>query len=196
MELIEAIRIFKDHLKNQLFLDQDAFEAAVPFMKLQHFPKGTIFVEEGKVCNKFGFLISGVVWGFFKDDDSEITSCLGTKNSIASSTSSMILQGPSPMTIQTLEDSDILVIIYSDLEMLYKQYPFWNNVGKIIAEKEFIEKERQYRLLSNKEGKEKYEVFIKNHPDLAKRVPLKILASFLGVRPETLSRIRRRSVNK
>ena len=196
MDIETGITYFKNYLQKNTSFDNEAFEEAISFMHVQFVQKNNLFVESGKLGRKFGFILSGMMRAYFLDDGKEITSCICSDNSFASSTTSLITQTPSEINIQALEDTYILTMSFEDLNKLFTKYPFWANVGRLIAEKEFLYSDCRLRCYSNQEATEKYMQLLRDNPGIINRVPLQYIASLLGIRPETLSRIRKNTARR
>lgn len=196
MDIETGVTYFKNYLLKNTSFDNDAFEEAIPLMQLQFVQKNKYFVESGKLSQKFGFIISGMMRAYFLDDGNEITNCICSDNSFASSTTSLITQTPSELNVQAIEDTYILTMSFDDMNKLFSKFPFWANVGRLIAEKEFLYSDCRLRCYNNQEATEKYIQLLKDNPHIINRVPLQYIASFLGIRPETLSRIRKNTARR
>jgi CRP-like cAMP-binding protein len=158
--------------------------------------KGDKFVEEGKLIRYMGFIVQGFLRSYMFYEGKEITTCLCNEDNIASSSRSLFSQTPSNTTIEAVEESILLIISQTDLVNLYKKYPFWSEVGRILAEKEFMHLDCRVHCYGIKDAENKYTELIKDSPWLLKRVPLRFIASYLDIAPETLSRIRKKINHK
>jgi CRP-like cAMP-binding protein len=105
------------------------------------------------------------------------------------------LQAPALENIKAIEDSELLFMNYKDLQELYKTFPEYNIVGRKVYEKYYWDAEIRAIIGRISKAEKKYEYFLKMHPFLANRVPLKYIASYLGISLETLSRIRSQKVS-
>ena len=113
-----------------------------------------------------------------------------TENSLTTSYKSFIVQKPSSLSIQALEDTELLVIDYEHLRKLYSASPAWQNVGRTIAEKEYMVMEQYAFVLNNETAKEKYLRLLKEQPQIIQKAAVNHIASYLGITTRTLSRIR------
>lgn len=95
------------------------------------------------------------------------------------------------MSIQAIEETKLLVIDYSSLQKLYKSSPVWQNIGRKVAEQEYIVMEKYASVLNNETAKEKYLRLLKEQPTVIQKASVEDIASYLGVTRRTLSRIRK-----
>ena len=188
-----AIEKFRKYLKSFSDFDVNAFNDVLPFIKVVELKRNQHFVEVGKTCTHFGFIISGLLRAFYLDDGNEEITCICTENEYATSTTSFITQTPSNIFITAIEDSTVLCISHSDLNKLYQKHPFWAKVGRILIEKEFVNADYRTRYHDRKSAEKKYLELLKDNPEISNRVPLHYIASFIGITPETLSRIRKKT---
>jgi len=173
------------------FIGED-FELAIPFFELKRLKKGEMFVEKFSTCRHFAFLISGMMRSFINKEGEEITNCICSDNTMATSTVSFITQSPSSISIQALEEVTLLVISYSKLQELYNQSSFWQKAGRIIIEHEFIAEQNNAWRNNPMPALDKYLILLKENPGIVNRIPLHYIASYLNIKPETLSRIRKK----
>jgi CRP-like cAMP-binding protein len=192
MEIEAAIKKFRDFLKSSTEFDQEAFDMALPYFETRHLKKGELFIESDRMCRYFAFVVSGIMRAFNYEGGDETTTCLCNENAFASSTVSLITQTPSIDSVQALGDTDLLMISYAHLQELYKRSPFWQSVGRIIAEKEIMFFQNTSWRNSKMPAMEKYLTLLKENPGISNRIPLQYIASYLGIKPETLSRIRKK----
>lgn len=187
-----AIEKFKVYLKSVQGYTDAAFEMALPFIHIKEFRKGDYFVERGKTCKHFAFVADGILRAYNLYDGVENTTCLCNDNTFATSTVSFITQTPSNAAIQALEDVTLVLISHDDLNTLYSKSTFWEKVGRVVAEREYIELQQSSWRNGPLPAKEKYLTLLKENPGVVNRVPLHYIASYIGVTPETLSRIRKK----
>ena len=182
---------FKQLIKQFPHYTDDAYEIAVPYFKQQKLKKGEYLLTEGHISKKIAFIASGLFRSFYLKDGIEITTCFCKENTFTTSFKSLITKQPSDLSIQAIEDAELLVIQFEDLQKLYEKHLFWQQVGRLVAEQEFITVESYTRFLNDKTAKQRYLQILKHENDILQRVPLIYLASYLQVAPETLSRIRK-----
>ena len=170
----------------------ELIENAKPFVSEKQIAAGEYFLREGQICKSIAFIEQGMFRLVYLHDGKEVTTCFCKENTLTCAYSSMITQKPSDLAIQAIEDSKIFIIPYTALEQLYAQDLFWQQVGRLAAESEYITAECHNRFLSDLSATERYLQILEEEPDLLQRVPLNNLASYLQVSPETLSRIRKK----
>ena len=155
--------------------------------------KGSMLIEAGEICKEIYFVQKGVFRGFIKEGKKkEITTWLTAEGELVSAIRSFILKEVTHENVQALEDSVLLQFSRKKMDYIYDHYPEFNKFGRKILEQYYCDaEERTYiNRLSNAELK--YEYFLKTRGHLVNRIPLKYVASFLGMTIETLSRIRTR----
>ena len=141
--------------------------------------------------NKFLFLIvKGVVRGFIKDGDNEITTWIAKENEVVGTIRNLWIDGDSDEYLQALEDVDLVAIPHVLSEYLYENFPEANIVGRKMMELYYRSAEERAYLCRISSAEKRYKRFLLSFPDLINRVSLKHIASFLAIRLETLSRIR------
>jgi len=159
-------------------------------------PKRTQLTKEGQVATSIYFIIKGILRIFYTKEDVEITGFIFSEGLFASCYESFLLQTKSNQTLEALEDCVLLTIDYNTLQALYKEVPALHVIGRVVAEQRFINGQRilSSHLLDSPE--ERYRQFADQYPGLLQRVPQHIIASYLGITPVSLSRIRKRISRK
>jgi CRP-like cAMP-binding protein len=189
---------FTQHVKNiyplstaaQDFINQKAYPS--------HYNKGEILVTAGAMCNSLYLIRKGILRSFIKEGQKEITTWISGEHELATCITSYGLQQPARENIQALEDCELVVLSTADLQHLYEHFPEANIVGRKILEKYYRDAEERAFIARLMEATTKYKHFIATKSNLLNRVPLKFIASYLGMTLETLSRIRSklsRSIN-
>jgi CRP-like cAMP-binding protein len=156
------------------------------------FHKGKLLLKTGDVCEDIYFIKKGVVRGFIKEGGKDITTWITAENEVVSSISTMDSRKPALENMQAIEDCDMLAITYKDMESLYAQFPEFNIVTRKLLQKYYQDAEGRAYIARLNNAENKYQQFIARYGHLANRVPLKYIASFLGITLETLSRVRKR----
>jgi CRP-like cAMP-binding protein len=182
---------FKKFIQQITPISDKEFEQTVIFFKEHILKKGDFFVKQNKVCKRIAFINKGALRIFYLNDKAEeTTSCFCTENSLATSYKSFILQQPSTLSIQALEETELLIIDYDHLQKLYSNSIVWQNIGRAVAEREYIVVEQYASVLNNETAKEKYLRLLQEQPTVLQKANIGDIASYLGVTRRTLSRIR------
>lgn len=179
-ELLDSLAILKEESK----------KAFIGKFRSKTFPKKHHLLREGQIARHLYYVAKGCAREYYYKDGREINNWFVFENEFLTCTSSFLGQKESFESIQLLEDSELLVISYEDLQVLYSRYPDINTLGRILVEKYFIWLEERNIFMKSSSAKEKYDFLMKEEPHIIQRIPLGHIASFLGVTLETLSRIR------
>jgi CRP-like cAMP-binding protein len=155
-------------------------------------PKKFKLVEEGKVSNEIYFINKGLIRFYYNKDGEDITGFIFTENLFASSYESFLRKSPSTQILETIEDCELLVLTYDGLQELYEKVPQINIFTRKIAEQRFLNAQQVLSSYILDSPEERYQKFLKQYPNIIQRVPLNIIASYLGITPVSLSRIRKR----
>ncbi|MCU0385529.1 MAG: Crp/Fnr family transcriptional regulator [Flavihumibacter sp.] len=162
------------------------------YFSVRQVPKKFTLIQNGKIARELYFINKGLLRLYYTKDTEDITAFIFREHLFASSYDSFLRQTPSIQGLDTLEDSELLVITYDDLNTLYKKVPRMETLARKIAEQRFINAQlilSSYILDSPEERWKKFEA---SNGDLLLRVPHHMIASFLGITPVSLSRIRKR----
>ena len=176
-------------IKTVISLDEQQVKRIQTFFKREKYNKGTILLEGNKVCNKFYFINSGYLRTYFYDDGDESTSWIFSPRDFATVSRSFYNEVPSNDFIEALTDVDICYIEKKDLKDFYK-IPGMNEFGRIMLERQVASIDQMYQHIFYTSAKEKYDYVLNKRKDLLEVAQLKHIASMLGIRLETLSRVR------
>lgn len=172
-------------------ISKQEYEDALFLFTEKNLKRGAVFVQQDKICKQIAFIVDGTLRTYYiNDKGDEITSCFCTKNNLTTSYKSFILQQPSTLILEALEDTQLLVIEYENLQKLYSKSAVWQTIGRVIAEREYIVMEQYASILNNETAKEKYLRLLTEQPNVLQKAKVEDIASYLGVTRRTLSRIR------
>jgi CRP-like cAMP-binding protein len=177
-------------------LDPKEIDCIKLLWKEKSFKKGDLFLAEGQICRQVGFIVSGLMRYYINHDGEDKTYAFARENNFICNNESFIPQTPSTKIIQALEDCEILQISYEDLQLFYKSVTQAERFGRIVIEQVFIQTLQDLSSFYTDTPKLRYEKFIKEHPDLQQRISQYHIASFVGVKPQSLSRIRKKTFNQ
>lgn len=172
-------------------IEELEWEGFVNKIFTKEFKKGEYFLKKDHTINKIGFIISGSFRTFCIDNKGEeITYCLHFENEFLTAFESLITKEPSIFDIQAMEDSTLICIHQSDLDQLYRSSHFWERFGRLFAERFYVIRQNRYKDLLLETAEFRYLKLLNKYPDIFQRVPQYYIASFIGIRPPSLSRIR------
>lgn len=161
------------------------------FVVSRQLKKGAFLVKENQVCKEVVFVKSGVLRSFFTTTkEEEITNCFTFENEFMTAFSSFITQTPTDENIQAITDCELQIIDKNAVEALFKSSFRWADIGRKIAENEVVNLHNRIASLQKKSAIERYEALFTNHQKYIQHIPLVYLASYLGISPRHLSRIR------
>jgi CRP-like cAMP-binding protein len=162
------------------------------------FRKGDIFVTEGQCCTQLGYLSKGLARVFYMIDGKEITSYFNTcnRNVFVCAFTSFLSKKPSFENVHFLEDSELLLLTYDDLQEIYDKSPNLQKAGRLMAEFNYVLSMERIYSLQHASAIERYNNMLKIYAGLLNLVPHHYIASYLGITPESLSRIRKKAMKK
>jgi CRP-like cAMP-binding protein len=154
--------------------------------------KGELLLTENQICNEIVFIKKGILRSyFFNYQGDEITNCFAFENEFMASFSSFITQNIAEENIQALTDIELQIISRENLEKLYKLGIHWQEIGRKLTEMEYVTLQKRMISFQKLSGKQRYEELYQNQQKYLQLIPLQYLASYLGVTPRHLSRIRK-----
>lgn len=154
------------------------------------FSEGDHILKKGQICVGAFFLVKGLARSYYIKDNKQITSRLMEEGFIITSWLSFYSQQPSNEYIIAMEDCETVYLDFNTINDLYVEFPVFNVIGRRQVEYSFCQAEIRTQMLRGLTAEQRYSLFCENNPSLLRRVPLKYIASYLGMSDETLSRIR------
>jgi CRP-like cAMP-binding protein len=154
--------------------------------------KGDYFLKEGTKNNRLGFLTKGLVYYTVLKKDEESITEFTKEGEFVSEYHTFINQSNAIHSIKAIEDCEFLVINYEGLQRIFNDTPNGNKIGRLVLEYRFGIMINQLLSLYKHNPEQRYLNFVKTYADLAQRIPQYLIASYIGVKPPSLSRIRNR----
>ncbi len=149
--------------------------------------KKKFLIEAGDICSFIGFIQEGVLRTYVHNEADEYNIDFHLPNSFVSGYKSFLTQTPTKAYIQALSDTTIYIVSYSDYHNLLKDSTDWYRFGKYIADSLFIKKCKRESSLLMDSAIERYKLFLKAYPQIEQLVAQYHIASYLGIKPESLS---------
>jgi CRP-like cAMP-binding protein len=175
----------------QKILPENKIEVFLSISRGKSICASDYFIKTGQVPKKIAFVVSGLFrYVYVNEKGCEFTKGIIAENLFLSSYSAMIMKKPSFFSIEALEDSEIMEISWKDFISLMESDIFWIKFLLKFIEKGFIIKEKRERDLLLLDAETRYRNFLNEYPGMDQRIKQGVIASYLGIKPETLSRIR------
>lgn len=187
--LIESIKTYTSLDERELLLLQNAAEKKI-------YKKNDVIFTEGKIANEIYFVEKGCVRLFYNAEGNDKTAFFYTEGQFICAGESYTYNIPASENYQVIENTEILVFSKKKIEALLRQAPKLEIIGRIAIENELITCQKVIASFVTKSAEERYKDLLNTQTYLFQRVPQQYIASFLGVSPETLSRIKARVYKK
>jgi len=186
------VKTLQDHISTFVDMPPEVFDQGKVFFEPRTVGKGELICKAGEVCKEVAFIKSGVMRSFYQLKGKEVTRFVLMKNNFITALSSFISQKPSSENLQAIKETELFVINYDDIQNLYQEFPKWQELGRLVVEKSHLQLERRVFELISMTASDRYRAIAKDQPGIIDNVPLQYIASIIGVKPETLSRIRKK----
>ncbi|MFN8291199.1 MAG: Crp/Fnr family transcriptional regulator [Chitinophagaceae bacterium] len=154
--------------------------------------KGDFFLREGKICRELGFINKGIVCYYVSPDGNEVVHNFAKENEFICNYDSLIRCTASQKNIVALEPLELLVISFDNLQKLFKTISGGERFGRLLMEDVYTSAINQILSFYTESSQQRYSNLVKTNHDLLQRIPQYYVASYVGVRPPSLSRIRKR----
>lgn len=184
-ELIKYISRF-------ISLNEEEKKALIENNPILTFKKGTILLREGEVATRCWFVIKGCVRQYFLKDGDEKTTAFYTEEQTIVPSSANEQQTPSKYYLSCVEESRLVVTYLDRIPEMYEKFPKFESISLILAGKMYEDSSESFASFRTSSPEERYRNLLKTRPELLQRVPQHQIASYLGITPESLSRIRKR----
>ncbi len=186
----------KDFFDKQHKLTVEQWNMFKEHLSLLELEKKTILTREGDIEKSLYFIAKGSVRKYYLKNGKEYSIDFRFENQFVSSYTSLLTQTPSRQYLETLEDSILYRIGYNALMEMLDNSIAGAKLGRINAEELYIEKERREASLMLDKPDERYLNLVRNKKDWLQRIPQHYIASYLNMTPETLSRVRKRTLKR
>jgi CRP-like cAMP-binding protein len=183
--------LFK-HIEEKVSLTDADKELIQSFFITKRLRKRQYLLQEGDICRYLAFVASGLIRTYNIDDKGdEHMSVFGWEGWWLSDFNSFLTGEPSVFNIDAIEASELLLISRADYDAITLAVPIMDRYFRILYQNSLVTKERRLMSSITHSAEEKYLQLIQHDPKISERVPQNMIASYLGIAPETLSRIRK-----
>lgn len=169
----------------------DEWFAFYSCFSLREVKKNERVLSQGQVAHKIAYVARGCFRMYHEVDGEERCKDFQSEGQFTGSLYSFVSRKPALFNVAAIEKSEVLEITREQLNLLFDKYKVWERFGRLYMEQIFLYKEQREAALLNDMAGHRYSNFLKDHPQWAQRIPLKYIASYLGIKPESLSRLRR-----
>lgn len=178
------------HIASPLTSEEEALIVAT--FRPKKLRKKQYFLQEGDVCKYAGFIVKGAMRQYSVDDKGvEHIVHLFIENYWANDRESATMLTPSKYNIDAWEDTEILIVTRAEMLDLMEKIPALVQMTRVMDERNAIVNQRRLSSTISNTAEKRYEEFATHHPQFIQRFPQHLIASFLGITKETLSRIRK-----
>jgi CRP/FNR family transcriptional regulator, anaerobic regulatory protein len=192
MEQRPQFEPIKRYILERINLSDKEWELVQSYLRPKQVAKKVFLLQTGEVCKEVAFITKGCFRYFYATEKGEMTGHIFFEGEFVADYQSFLTQQPSLVTIQALEASELLCLSYQDMQTFYEVIPAWQRMGRLIAESVYSCAQKRTATLLLDTPEARYTNLLKEHPDIFTRVSQYVIASYLGVTPETLSRIKKR----
>ncbi|MBS1529988.1 MAG: Crp/Fnr family transcriptional regulator [Bacteroidetes bacterium] len=181
----------KAYLGKHIDITEEELAVFCSRFRLKTTKRNEILLEGGSVCRNIHFVNKGCLRIYLVDEHArESTRFLVPEGRFGTAFPSFILQEPSKAWIQSIEPSEILLLSYEAFKELPLILPRWEQVYRMNLERDYIDAINRIESLITMDAKERYALLMASNPALIQRLPSKIIADYLGISQETLSRLK------
>jgi CRP-like cAMP-binding protein len=192
------LEIFRNYINNSKTSITDAeFEVIKSLCIVKKLRKKQYLLQEGDTWKYHAFICKGCLRAYRIDDKGvEHTTKFAIENHWTGDRAALLSGEPASYNIDAIEDSVLLLITTENFTTICREIPAFNEMINGILNRSFVANENRIHAAISYSAEENYQKFLQNSPDIANRVPQHMIASYLGISPETLSRIRNQAAKK
>lgn len=189
--------VFQKYLEEKVTLTPEESQRVNSFAIIKKLRKKQYLLQEGDIWKYDAFITQGCLRTYTVDEKgSEHINNFSIENWWTGDRESLMFQQPSRFNIDAIEDSELVLFTHENFELLCKEIPAFNDMVNAILQRSFIAAQNRIQASLTLTAEEKYLNFINKYPGFALRFPQTMIASYLGITPETLSRIRKQTAKK
>jgi CRP-like cAMP-binding protein len=178
-------------IKKNIDIEDKDLKVVLSYFKPIKKSKNEILLSNGKNSQVSYFVKKGCLRIFYIDEEGkDITRYIAFENQFATELVSFITNEPAQENIQVIEKSELLYITHDDFRTLIKTIPKWKDFYNIYLEKAYVNSSKRLISFTTLDASERYKQLFKINPNIVRRLPNKIVASYINISQETLSRIK------
>ncbi len=166
-------------------------------LQLRKVRKKTFLLRKGEICKFEAYIVKGCIRTFYIDENGfEINLQFAVEDWWVSDIASFTDQKPSGLFIQTLEECELLMIFHDQKEQLFQTYPKFERMFRLMLQRNLSVLQHRFLATVSQPAEQRYLDFMQRYPNMEQRVPQHMIASYLGISAEFLSKIRRKRKQK
>lgn len=187
-----AYDLLRAHLQVRVPLSDADFTTFYGYLRPLALRKRQHLLQAGEGCSYYAFVTQGCLRSYsLTTEGHEHTLQFAPEDWWISDLYSLLTRQPSTMNIDALEDSQLLLLDQADLETIYAACPVFERYFRLLMQSRYVVLQERVNASLSQTATEKYQHFLSKYPTIAQRVPQHVIASYLGITPESLSRVRR-----
>jgi CRP-like cAMP-binding protein len=189
--------VFKNYINEKISISEKDWVMIEQAGVIKKLRKHQYLLQEGDVWRYNAFVCEGCLKTYRVDDKGvEHILYFSFENRWAGDRESLLSGKPAKSNIDAIEDSTVLLFNIENFETIKKQIPAFKDLSTTLLERSFIASQNRIHAAISQTAEERYFEFLKNSPQIANRIPQHMIASYLGISPETLSRVRKIAAKK
>lgn len=192
MDDLTRKRIVESILK-YVAISTDELDAMLKHAEFREYQKNDFLTREGTTENYVYFIIEGIVRNYYLHKGDDLSLDFFFPGSFTNALMSFLQREPTTVNVQVLTDAKVLRFHYDFVQHLYQTSMSFNRLGRVIIEGLYIKRTKRELAFISQSAQQRYDSLFADNPVLIHQIPLKYLATYLGVKAETLSRIRRKA---
>lgn len=189
---MENINHIRKQFEQLVHIPDKDWETFISKLIRREFPRKAIILKEGQTENYISFIEEGIIRFFIPKEGNELTFAFIFNDEMLCAYDSFLTRTPSSYCAEAITKTILWSFTYVDLQKLYREVPLTNVIGRIASEEIYLKKAKREISLLNDSAEERYLKIFLDKRDLINLIPLKFIASYIGITAQALSRIRKR----
>lgn len=189
----QLFKILFEHIEEKVHLNEKDKGLVMNFFKSKKLRKKQYLLQEGDMCKYISFVAQGLMKSYTVDEKgNEHINLFAWEGWWISDFASFIFGNEAKLNIDTIEDTKLLLLSRENYEKMLKDVPVMDRYFRILYQNSLATKDSRLISANTHTAEEKYAMFLDTYPSISQRLPQNLIASYLGLSPETISRIKRR----